>query len=195
MVKGLSAYLRRSLASFGPCEEFQLQQDVTTKHPQYRYHVSVCRSEADSLIVVALQCWKTVHTLQSFLTQKNLREEMGLRQAALKKPRDVLSVNLRFSRSQWPRGLRRGSMATRLLGLWVRIPPGGMDVCVECCMLSSRCPCDGLITRPEKSYRLWCVAVCDIETPTMRRPWPAFGGSAKGKKKKNLRFWLLSTQI
>jgi hypothetical protein len=27
-------------------------------------------------------------------------------------------------RSQWPRSLRRGSTAARLLGLWVRIPPG-----------------------------------------------------------------------
>ena len=27
-------------------------------------------------------------------------------------------------RSQWPCGLRRGSTAARLLGLWVRIPPG-----------------------------------------------------------------------
>jgi hypothetical protein len=27
-------------------------------------------------------------------------------------------------RSQWPRGLRRRSAAERLLGLWVRIPPG-----------------------------------------------------------------------
>ena len=27
-------------------------------------------------------------------------------------------------RSQWPRSLRRGSAAARLLGLWVRIPPG-----------------------------------------------------------------------
>jgi hypothetical protein len=26
-------------------------------------------------------------------------------------------------RSQWPRGLTRGSAAVRLLGLWVRIPP------------------------------------------------------------------------
>jgi hypothetical protein len=26
--------------------------------------------------------------------------------------------------------LRRGSAAARLLGLWVRIPPGGMDVCL-----------------------------------------------------------------
>ena len=33
-------------------------------------------------------------------------------------------------RSQWPRGLRRRSAAARLLRLWVRIPPGGMDVCL-----------------------------------------------------------------
>jgi hypothetical protein len=28
------------------------------------------------------------------------------------------------SRSQWPRGLRRRSAAERLLGSWVRTPPG-----------------------------------------------------------------------
>ena len=33
-------------------------------------------------------------------------------------------------------------------------PAGGMDVCVEYCVLSGRGLCDGLITRPEKSYRL-----------------------------------------
>ena len=31
-------------------------------------------------------------------------------------------------------------------------------------MLSGRSLCDELITRPEESYRLWCVVVCDIET-------------------------------
>ena len=42
-------------------------------------------------------------------------------------------------RSQSPRGLRRGSAAARLLGLWVRIPPGAwMFVCCECCVLSGR---------------------------------------------------------
>ena len=49
-------------------------------------------------------------------------------------------------------------------------------------MLSGRGLCDGLITRPEKSYRLYCVVVCDLETSRMRRPWPAFGRSATGKK-------------
>jgi hypothetical protein len=48
------------------------------------------------------------------------------------------------SRSQCPRGLRRGSAAVRLLGLWVRIPPGAwMSVCCECCVLSGRGLCVG----------------------------------------------------
>jgi hypothetical protein len=34
-------------------------------------------------------------------------------------------------------------------------------------VLSSRGLCDELITRPEESYRLWCVVVCDIETSRM----------------------------
>ena len=33
-------------------------------------------------------------------------------------------------------------------------PVGSMDVCVKCCVLSGRGLYDGLITRPEKSYRL-----------------------------------------
>jgi len=33
-------------------------------------------------------------------------------------------------RSQWPRRLRRGSAAARLLGLRVRIPPGAWVSCV-----------------------------------------------------------------
>jgi hypothetical protein len=39
-----------------------------------------------------------------------------------------------------------------------------MFVCCECCALSVRGLCDGLITRPEESYRLWRVVVCDQET-------------------------------
>jgi hypothetical protein len=80
---------------------------------------------------------------------------------------------------QWPRGLKRRSSAARLLRLWVRIPPvAWMFVCCECCALSSRGLCDELITRPEESYRLWCVAVCDIEKQTswMSRQTPTGGG-------------------
>ena len=38
-----------------------------------------------------------------------------------------------------------------------------MFVCCECCVLSGRGLCDELITRPEESYRPWCVVVCDLE--------------------------------
>jgi hypothetical protein len=81
-----------------------------------------------------------------------------------------------LSRSQWPRGLRRRSSAARLLRFWFRIPPGAwMFVCCECCVLAGRSLCDGLITRPEESYRLWCVVVCDQKTSKTRRLKPATG--------------------
>jgi hypothetical protein len=61
-------------------------------------------------------------------------------------------------RSQCPRSLRRRSTVSRLLGLWVRIPPEAwMSVSCECCVLSGRDLWDGLITRPEESYQVWCV--------------------------------------
>jgi hypothetical protein len=53
----------------------------------------------------------------------------------------------------WPRGLRRASVASRLLGLRVRIETGAWTfVSLECCVLSGRFICDELITRPEESY-------------------------------------------
>ena len=93
------------------------------------------------------------------------------------------------SRSQWPRGLRRRSTAAWQMRLWVRIVAGAWMsvcceccvlwvlrvvsvVCCECCVLSGRDLCDGLITRPERSYRLWCVVLCDLDTSWMIRPRP-----------------------
>jgi len=62
--------------------------------------------------------------------------------------------------------------AAHLLRSWVRIPPGAqIFVCCECCVLSGRGLCDELITRPEESYRLWCVVVCDLETARMGAPY------------------------
>jgi hypothetical protein len=86
------------------------------------------------------------------------------------------------SRPQWPRSLRHASVAARSLGLRVRIPPAAwMSVCCECCMLSSRDLCDGLTTRPEESYQLWSIVVCDLEISRMMRPWSTLGRSAEGK--------------
>jgi len=50
-----------------------------------------------------------------------------------------------------------------------------MFVCCECYVLSGRGLCDGLITRPEESYRLRCVIVCDQEASKTRRLKPATG--------------------
>jgi hypothetical protein len=49
---------------------------------------------------------------------------------------------------------------------------GGMDMHLLYVVLSSRGLCDGLITSPEESYRMWCVVVCDLEISWIRRSWP-----------------------
>src|SRR5215475_2359153 len=62
--------------------------------------------------------------------------------------------------------------AARLLRSWARIPPGAWKfVCCECRVLSGRGLCGELITRPEQSYRLCCVVVCDLETSRMGAPY------------------------
>jgi len=50
-----------------------------------------------------------------------------------------------------------------------------MDICCERCVLSGRGLCDGLITRPEESYRLWRVVVCDQKPRTRGGYSPARG--------------------
>ena len=67
---------------------------------------------------------------------------------------------VRSRQSQWPRGLRRGSAAARLLGLWARIPPGAwISGFGECSVLLGISLCVGPITRPGDSSRVWCVWV------------------------------------
>ena len=62
--------------------------------------------------------------------------------------------------------------AAPLLRSWVRFPPGAqIFVCCECRVLSGRGLCDELITRPEESYRLWCVVGCDLETSRIGAPY------------------------
>jgi hypothetical protein len=53
-----------------------------------------------------------------------------------------------------------------------------MSACCECCVLSGRGLYDGLVTRPEETYRKWCVVLRDLESSRMNRPWPASGRSA-----------------
>jgi len=49
-------------------------------------------------------------------------------------------------------------------------------------VLSGRGLCEELITRPEESYRLCCVVVCDLETSWMRRPRHTGGCCTKSKQ-------------
>jgi len=60
-----------------------------------------------------------------------------------------------------------------------------MSVCCECCVLSGRSLCDELITRPDESYRLWCVVVCDLETARIGSPLST-GGCRKKKTRLSL---------
>jgi hypothetical protein len=49
-----------------------------------------------------------------------------------------------------------------------------MSLWCERCVLSGRDLYDELITRPEESYRLWCVVVCDLGT-SQKGPRPTQG--------------------
>ena len=99
----------------------------------------------------------------------------------------ILTFNMKLCSLSGPISLAARTKAWVYRRLFAGIlgsnPAGGMDVCVECCVLSGRGLCNGLITYLGKSYRMWCVVVCDLETSRMRRPWPALGRSATGKKK------------
>jgi len=87
----------------------------------------------------------------------------------------VAAEHYRFTstkrRLQRPRGRRRGSAAVRWLELRVRIPWGHEClslVSVVCCQVEV---CDGPITRPEKSYRVWCVWVWCWNPLGPDKPW------------------------
>jgi hypothetical protein len=57
-----------------------------------------------------------------------------------------------------------------------------MPVSCEYCVLSDRGLCDGLVTRPEESYRVWCVLSVIVKPRTLRRPRPPKGLSNHWKK-------------
>jgi len=60
-----------------------------------------------------------------------------------------------------------------------------MSVCCECCVLSGTGLCDELTTRPEESYRLWCVVVCGLENTSLVNVEEGQGplGGYRAKKK------------
>ena len=80
-------------------------------------------------------------------------------------------MNILLARgSQWPRGLRRGSAAARLLRLRVRIPRrhGCLSlVNVLCCQVTAMGR--SLVQRSPTECDM---AGCDLEPSIIRRPWP-----------------------
>jgi len=57
-----------------------------------------------------------------------------------------------------------------------------MFVYCECSVLSGRGLCDELIIRPEESYRLWCVVVCDLENLKNEEAMTRVGSQRHRKK-------------
>jgi len=49
-------------------------------------------------------------------------------------------------------------------------------------VVSGRGLCDELITRPEESYQLWCVVVCDLENLKNDEGMTRVGSQRHGKK-------------
>jgi hypothetical protein len=98
----------------------------------------------------------------------------------LKSPNNLPSTNVRKNWSRQPRGLSRGSVAARLLGLWFRIPPGAwMSVsCVVCCQVEVSASGWSLVQR----RTIECpFSMRDCEASTMRRPRPTRGRRARKK--------------
>ena len=60
-------------------------------------------------------------------------------------------------------------------------PTGGMDICLLRVLCVIRSLCDEPITRPEESYRLWCIIVCDLEAH-----WGAVAPKEGKKERKKL---------
>jgi hypothetical protein len=92
-----------------------------------------------------------------------------------------------LGRSQWPRGLRRGSAAARLLELLVRIPPGPwMSVY---CQIEVSASGRSLVQRSPIEY---CVSECDHESSTNEGALGHWGCCAIEKK---VWFWIEKMQL
>ena len=55
----------------------------------------------------------------------------------------------------------------------ISMPPVGFEPTISAGErpAAGRGLCDELIARPEESYRLWCVVVCDLETSRIGAPY------------------------
>ena len=94
------------------------------------------------------------------------------------------TVRIQLRRSQWSRGIRRGSGPAHLLELWVQSSLGSR----RCLSLVSAACCAGrgrAITRSEESYRALCVQWMWSRRPARGDHDPESGRSATQKKKED----------
>ena len=98
-----------------------------------------------------------------FRIKLNYRNSANGGYIGIPKVQEFIWIRLIKYRSQWPRGLRRGSAASRLLRSWVQIPPGAwMSVMsVVCCQVEVSATSWSLVQRSPAD----CVVsvVCDQE--------------------------------
>jgi len=119
----------------------------------------------------------------------------GIRVCETKYREKYRILSLKKGPTQYSRGPRCGSAAARLLGLRVRIPPGArMSVTCECCVLSRRGFCGGMIIRPGESYRVLCVFECEREASMMMRLSPPRDCCAVNEKIVGWRWRILLVQ-
>ena len=122
-----------------------------------------CRGAAWDILVVALASHNTA--IPPCMVPQMIGNRMMLRCGRLVRlcvkywrNRDDKHKPKQFDtgRSRWPRDLKHGSAAERLLGLRVRISSGAcLSDSSECCVLSGRGLCVRPIPRSEESYRLY----------------------------------------
>jgi len=89
---------------------------------------------------------------------------------------------------QWPRGLRRGSAATHLLGLWVRTSSEKwMSLSCECLCCQVQVSASGRSLVQRSSSECGGSNECDREVPPPLRKgksWLGIGSKRRKKKKK-----------
>jgi hypothetical protein len=93
---------------------------------------------------------------------------------------EIIHGTLKIGQSQWPRGLKHGSAAARLVGWWARIPPGALtSVFCECCRVEVSASGRSLA---QGSHIDWGVCERDRVAWITRRLWPTKGCCAMKKK-------------
>jgi hypothetical protein len=79
----------------------------------------------------------------------------------------IHNMSLKYTNCFQVAALSKAWVCGRLLaGIAGLNPAGRMDVIpYDCCVLSVRGLCFGMLTRPKGSYRLWCVLLRVIVNP------------------------------